>query len=445
MINQMQARLVPATLQPRAYSMITASQRRIPRAFLLILLLSATGCTTQLMPTPNIYVGSSQDAFDEVPAGLQTNKVEMIYVTDRARVESTDDYAEYGTDRSNSLAYGICTVSIGKDVSWPELVEDSRRRDRKRDLTLRRERLRELGRLPETPLPVVRIGGELRDDPAEVEKTAALRDSFCSLIADRVALSPERREAYVLIHGFNNSLEDAAFVMTGIWHFLGRQGIPIIYTWPAGRSYAYDRESGEFTVFHLKQLLRGLASCPSLDKIHIIAHSRGTDVALTALRELNLSISASGKTTAKELKLGHVVLAAPDLDLEVVSQRIGAEKVDQVPERMTVYTSKSDRAIGAAELLFKSGHRLGDLSPEDLTPAQRLKLACISKLEIILARVSTGLIGHDYFHSNPAVSSDLILMLRDDKCPGEKDGRPLKEIIENFWAIEEGYPQQVKE
>ena len=71
-------------------------------------------------------------------------------------------------------------------------------------------------------------------------------------------------------------------VIAELWHFLGRQGVPILYTWPAGfgglRGYTRDRESGGFTIFHLKQFLRLLASTPELEELNIIAHSRGTDV-----------------------------------------------------------------------------------------------------------------------------------------------------------------------
>ena len=45
--------------------------------------------------------------------------------------------------------------------------------------------------------------------------------------------------------------------MAEFWHFLGRLGVPLKYTWPAGRpglnGYSYDRESSEFTVNHRRR------------------------------------------------------------------------------------------------------------------------------------------------------------------------------------------------
>jgi len=48
--------------------------------------------------------------------------------------------------------------------------------------------------------------------------------------------------------------------------------------------------------------------------------------------------------------------------------------------------------------------------------------------------------GHSYFSTNPAVSSDLILLLRYGRAPGAENGRPLTYFGANFWRIEEDYP-----
>ena len=76
----------------------------------------------------------------------------------------------------------------------------------------------------------------------------------------------------------------------------------------------YDRESGEFSVSHLREFIKNVAGCPDVERIHLVAHSRGTDVTISALRELNLHYRAQGKSTQAELKLENLVLAAPDVD-----------------------------------------------------------------------------------------------------------------------------------
>ena len=205
--------------------------------------------------------------------------------------------------------------------------------------------------------------------------------------------------------------------------------------------YTYDRESGEFTVYHLKRFLRGIASCPQLERLHIVGHSRGADILLTALRDLHLQYAASGQDTRQQLKHCNVVLAAADLDWQVAVQRIAAERLTGVCQRTTIYLNQNDRAIELTEWLFPSITRLGQLRLGDLTPSQRAALSCMEGLNLIDVRVKTDFLDHAYFTSNPAVLSDLILLLRDNRAPGIAHGRPLIDLGGGFWELRTGYPQ----
>jgi len=49
--------------------------------------------------------------------------------------------------------------------------------------------------------------------------------------------------------------------------------------------------------------------------------------------------------------------------------------------------------------------------------------------------------GHSYFRNAPTVSSDVILMLRDDLDPGAP-GRPLENLGHKFWRVPPGYPKK---
>ena len=87
------------------------------------LLIAGMGCTDTryLMPTPNIYIGGKLKPFDDVPPALQSNHVEVLYLTDRALEEgSSPESPEYGHKRSRSVAFGVCDVRFGKDVSWDD-------------------------------------------------------------------------------------------------------------------------------------------------------------------------------------------------------------------------------------------------------------------------------------------------------------------------------------
>jgi esterase/lipase superfamily enzyme len=403
----------------------------------------AAGCQQELMPTPNLYAGASSDPFDKVPPALQSNCVDVVYATDRAPIRDGHGL-RYGYDRSKSLGFGVCTVEIGRNLSWSELVRESRTSSRSRGLPLSVRAIEETGRYPSVPDLIGLAKDAEVERPAFVAERSEADRKLMTLLSQRLARTP-CSEAYIYIHGFNNTFEDAAFVMAGIHHFMGRTGVPIIYTWPAGSpegmlgGYTHDSESGQFTGYHLRQFIKTVAACPGIRKIHLLAHSRGTDVLMTALREINLECRAAGKVTRSELKLGNLILAAADLDQEVTSQRIIAELLPLVPERMTVYVSATDRAIGVADLLFGSKRRIGQLRWSDLNDDQKNAMKAVPQMQVIDARVQAGFLGHSYFHASPAVSSDLILILRDNRGPGAENGRPLIKRQEGFWEIDDGY------
>ena len=178
-----------------------------------------------------------------------------------------------------------------------------------------------------------------------------------------------------------------------------------------------------------------------MKKINIIAHSRGADVATTALRELVIEARGGGRDPLETYDIGDLVLAAPDLDFEVTLQRLSAEGVFTIVDRLTIYVSKGDQAIGIAAWLFDSLHRIGQLGYEDLTEEQKEGLATSEQASFVDVRVKGGGWGHNYFHSSPAVSSDLILLLRYNLEPGAENGRPLVEKGTNFWSMTSKYPQ----
>jgi esterase/lipase superfamily enzyme len=407
----------------------------------------AAGCgAPELMPTPNLYTRTSDNPFPDVPPALRTCTVDIVYVTDREPEGGAAKDPAYGCRRSKSLAFGLTTVRIGRDVSWDDLVAASRSAQRRVSLPMTAVETCELGRFPPTPTPQVERGGLRVEAPATADARLAAEARFKGLVAERLALTP-KKEVCVFVHGTGSAFHDPMYVMAGLWHFMGRRGVPLVYTWPAGggsdplRGYAYDRESSEFTVYHLKQFLRLLAACPGVEKVHLLAHSRGTDTTLAALRELNIEIRAAGGDTRRALKLGCLVLAAADLDVEVSSQRVGAEHLMQVPEQMVLYVSPTDILLNLADLLFASKDRLGQLEAGDLSPRRAEMLRRFPEIQFIDARVAGSLNwSHSYFYHHPAVSSDLILLLRDGRRPGAENGRPLAREAGVLWRIDQDYP-----
>jgi len=405
-----------------------------------------SGCAKrELIKTPNLYLQTAQNPFSDCPIEYRNNEVDVFYVTDRMPTERKGGGKEYGYHRSRSLAFGSCVVEIGEDVPWAELVENSLASKRDVSLELEIRSIGEKGRFPETPTPLVQQERRIVEDPTIAAEQERVAGSFQAEMASRLAATPSK-EAFVFVHGYNNTFEHSVFVMVDLWHFMGRKGIPIVYSWPAGRGglrgYNYDRESGEFTVFHLKQFIRLLASCPDLEKIHFLAHSRGTDVLTSAIRELVIETRAAGGNPREEFKISNVALAAADLDMEVVTQRLAAERIGVGLGRITLYVSSEDKALGLSTWLSSGVQRLGKATFDSLDQSLKSRLKENQELTVIDARVRSGFVGHSYFYSNPAVSSDLILLFAQGREAGAENGRPLEPVGPNYWRIEKGYPNR---
>ena len=406
------------------------------------------GCGPRLMmPTPNIYLDAEQDIYNNLAADLKSTEVKLFYVTDRMPEKDKEGKLRYGYGRSASLAFGTAVVDLGTDITWEYLLQASRTKQRSKPVKLALRQVKEHARGPHSPIPYAMIGDQAVEEPTMLAEREQAVQEFRQMLVQRLALTP-RKEVFIYVHGYHNHFEDAAFAMAELWHFFGRIGVPVIYTWPAGYpglfGYNYDRESSEFTVYHLRETLGLIASFPEVDKIHVIAHSRGTDVAVAALRELTIEARAAGINPKLNFKIHNFILAAPDLDIMVAEQRIDSDKLPLSVNRFTIYTSPDDRAIGIARKLFRSPQgRIGTFTSEDMTEYQRDMAKFYNASDFSVIRFSgdskRDRYGHSYFRNAPTVSSDLVIMVQDDLDPG-RPGRPLKPIELNFWSIPPGYP-----
>ncbi len=412
------------------------------RIALMVIALVLVGCasTPKLMPTPNIYLEGGGYPESSVPLDLRSNEVELLFVTDRAPKTSADGTLAYGTGRSASVGFGSAIVEIGRDLTWQELVEMSETSSR-RSPAVRVVSRTELGRFPSTPHPFLVVDGQAREDPeirAEFDRVASqLRQE----LNRRMAQAGEH-EVHIFVHGYNNSFDWSAATLAELWHFLGRRGVPLLYSWPAAHGglfgYFVDRESGEFTVHHLKNLIRLLASFPEVERINILAHSRGTDVTTSALRELIIEARAAGRSPRKVYRIENLIMAAPDLDFDVMRQRLMGEKIGPSFGQITVYTTDSDKALSASETLM-SGTRFGRIRATDLGEQEQAIFKIVKNVAFIDVQGVRSFTGHAYYLGNPSTSSDMIRVINSGDKPGSPE-RPLTHRMLNFWEMPVDYP-----
>jgi esterase/lipase superfamily enzyme len=247
------------------------------------------------------------------------------------------------------------------------------------------------------------------------------------------------------VHGFNETFETAAFTAAELCHFLGREPVCAFFTWPASSSgnflisYTSTTESADYAVSHLKKSIRTLATTPGVERVQLLAHSRGTALMLDAVGNLFREAIAAGKDPADVYKIDNLVFFSPDIDANVASQQVTAFASDpdlisvwptgRLPRsmrgRFTIYSSPQDRALLVSRILFRSEGRVGNLRAEDVSQQAQEYLGRLGKLDIIIYEGKrTDAFGHSYFTTNPRVSSDLVQLLRYGQPPGG-EGREL--------------------
>ena len=410
------------------------------------LLLMASGCQRYLVDTPNLLIHQDPlQVYAGCPEDCQSSVASVLYATDRNPMVDSNSARTYGYGRATTLSFGVANVSLHPHPSWQELIQESTNAKRSRQYALKLGDIQEVGWMKpvhpsaqESEPGLIISRSRVLEKPVELEQQKQFED----LLRNRLAQTP-RKDVYLFVHGFNNTFEDAVFRAAEVWHFMGRVGVPIAYSWPAGRGglrgYAYDRESGEFTVSHLRHFIKVIAECPDVERLHLVAHSRGTDVTISALRELHLGYAAQGKPTQRELKLENLVLAAPDVDEEVFTQRFVGENLLRAAHRTTIYASAHDKAIELSDLIFASRNRLGTLAVKDFSPKIKQALAKMPNVQFIECKVTGWTLSHSYVFTHPAALSDLILVLRDRRPPGAENGRPLHQPAEGVWELTDNY------
>jgi esterase/lipase superfamily enzyme len=218
---------------------------------------------------------------------------------------------------------------------------------------------------------------------------------------------PGERDVLVFVHGFNTTFADAAFRFAQIIHDSGFKGVPVLFTWPSrGRllAYPYDRDSVMYSRDVLEQGLRSIATELGASRIDLLAHSMGTLLTLETLRQA--SIRGDGSFGGK---LREVMLASPDVDLDVFQTQIRA-----INRPLTVFVSRDDKALAFSRRFAGDKRRLGALSEQDVETIADLKRSGVEIIDLSSVSTSDGL-NHAKFASSPKVVRLIGTRLANDK------------------------------
>lgn len=192
--------------------------------------------------------------------------------------------------------------------------------------------------------------------PVEAENYADVTSFMRALDREQVA----EGDVLVYVHGYNNTLEDAAFRLAQIRHDFGLNDPAILFAWPSAgdpRGYVYDRDSVLFARDGFEELIRKLRA-HGQRRIFILAHSMGGYLTMEALRQMALK----GDRHLMDA-ISAVVLMSPDIDPDVFRHQ--AETIGKLPQPFLIMTSRKDRVLNIAELLTGRKPRLGRIEDQE--------------------------------------------------------------------------------
>jgi esterase/lipase superfamily enzyme len=218
------------------------------------------------------------------------------------------------------------------------------------------------------------------------------RAEFASHVSGRIGVN---RDALVYVHGFNTSFEESRLRAAQIVADSHFGGVPVLFTWPTKAQvfgYVSDKDSAMASRDALQDVLTQISATPGIGKIHILAHSMGGWLAMEALRQAALSGHRD-----LDGHLGEVMLASPDIDMEVFDSQMARIR----PANVTVFATANDRALSLSSALAQSRQRVGAINPANA--ADRSKIEAAGAKVYDLSSASAGFIDHDAYAVAPAV------------------------------------------
>jgi len=302
-----------------------------------------------------------------------------IYVA-TSRAQSDNLSLPYSAERSNTLNFAKLDIGIPQN-HVPGRVEKS-------------------GRAPDPS----------RHFSARTYQPIAQRQEFIrQLNAALAQRAPENREIFIFVHGYNNNFADSVFRNAQIVYDYNVKSVALHYAWPSGASiplYVFDRDSALVGRRGLAETIE-IAAETNAKRIVVVGHSMGAYVVTEALRDLALR----GRTSTLK-RLGGVVLAAPDIDVDVFLSQL--DDIGEIPRPFTILVSRRDRALGISGRLAGGHPRVGRGS--DVAILQKRDIAVIDVSDIDGGR-------HNVFASSPTlmevVNNDALVrsVLREDQGP----------------------------
>ena len=218
------------------------------------------------------------------------------------------------------------------------------------------------------------------------------RSELASHVSGRIGVN---RDVLVFVHGFNTPFDEARDRTAQIVADSRFGGVAVLFTWPTKHElfgYVSDKDNATASRDALQSLLQEISTTPGVGKVHVLAHSMGGWLAMEALRQ-----SAIAGDRDLSGHLGEVMLASPDIDMDVFAGQMARLR----PANVTVFATANDRALSLSSALAQSRQRVGAINPSKLEDRERLEALGAKAYD--LTSFSDGFIDHGAYADAPDV------------------------------------------
>lgn len=174
------------------------------------------------------------------------------------------------------------------------------------------------------------------------------RGKFAAAANERIAgakMFP--KTAFVFVHGYNVSFDDALFRTAQISYDIGFDGAAFVYSWPSSAGvlgYNHDQKRVLGARDSLREFLGIIEKETGAERIHLIAHSMGSQLLLEVLRDIRSAMDPVAAANAKGYS--EIIFAAPDVTRDNF-QKI-AKDLQPLAKGITLYASANDRALSVS-------------------------------------------------------------------------------------------------
>ena len=175
--------------------------------------------------------------------------------------------------------------------------------------------------------------------------------------------SEDATHALLVIHGYNNSFQEAMQAAARIAGGADYKGRVYMFSWPSVRMslrYLQDADNAEEAEGALQAFLAAILRDNNVRTLDIVAHSMGSQQLMRVMGSIR-EILDNRRHDEGMLRLGQVVFAAPDVSAAVFNTKILTWS--KLAQRVTIYTSGGDWVLWLSSFLRGFNDRAGGHTP----------------------------------------------------------------------------------